>query len=124
MTPAAQQVVYGLVVGLPSFLLGYLAYRRSRKVDAISAQSGVATETRAGTAQIIEGLNQLIDQLQDDNRSFREDIKSMTENIRYLTARLDAREVERDQLKRRLNQLNRKYGENGGNSDIRIVDGG
>jgi hypothetical protein len=47
----------------------------------------------------------------------------MTENIRYLTARLDARDVERDQLKRRLNMLNRKYGENGDdNGGIKIVD--
>lgn len=106
MTPAAQQVVYGLVIGLPSFLLGYLAYRRSRKVDAVSAQSGIATETRAGTAQIIEGLNQLIDNLQDDNRLFREDIK-------YLTLRLDAISKERDELRRKLNRLNRLYGDNG-----------
>lgn len=110
----SEQVIYGLLIGLPSFLLGYLAYRRARKVDAVAAQSGMITETRAGTTQIIEGLNQLIDNLQDDNRSFREDIK-------YLTLRLDVIVKERDQLRRRLVQLQRKYGENG-NGDIPEAD--
>lgn len=100
------QVITALLIGLPSFLLGYLAYRRARKVDAVAAQSGVMTESRAGTAQIIEGLNLLIDQLQDDNKTFRDDIK-------YLTLRLDAIAKERDQLRRELNRLQRKYGENG-----------
>lgn len=104
MTP--RDAVFALVIGLPSFLLGYLAYRRARKVDAVAAQSGVVTETRAGTAQIIEGLNQLINNLQDDNRVIREDLK-------YLTLRLDAIAKERDGFKRQLNRLQRKYGENG-----------
>lgn len=104
------EIIQAIVIGLPSFALGYLAYRRSKKVDAVVEQSGIATETRAGTAQIIEGLNQLIDNLQDDNRSFREDIK-------YLTLRLDAISKERDELRQKLNQMMRKYGENGDPSD-------
>lgn len=105
MAIQTEQVFTALLIGLPSFLLGYLAYRRARKVDAVAAQSGVITETRAGTAQIIEALNLLVDQLQDDNRTFREDIK-------YLTLRLDAIAKERDELKRQLSRLQRKYGEN------------
>lgn len=99
-------VVQAIVIGLPSIGISYLAYRQSKKVDAVAEQSGIVTETRAGTAQIIEALNQLIDNLQDDNRSFREDIK-------YLTLRLDAISKERDELKQKLNQMMRKYGENG-----------
>lgn len=107
MAVQPEQVIYGLLIGLPSFLLGYLAYRRARKVDQVAAQSGVATETRAGTTQIIEGLNQLIDNLQDDNRTFREDIK-------YLTLRLDVIIKERDHLRRELTRLQRKYGNGNG----------
>jgi len=100
------QVAMALLIGAPSFALGYMALQRSRKVDAISAQSGVATDARAGTAQIIEGLNRLIDNLQEDNASFRED-------IRYLTVRLDAVTKERDDLRIRLNRLARRYDDNG-----------
>lgn len=110
MVVQTEQAIYGLLIGLPSFLLGYLAYRRARKVDAVAAQSGVITETRAGTAQIIEALNLLVDQLQDDNRTFREDIK-------YLTLRLDAIAKERDELRQKLIRLQRKYGINGNGED-------
>lgn len=94
----------GLAIGMPSFFLGYLAYRRSVRVDQISEQSGIATSTRAGTAQIIEGLNQLIDNLQDDNKNFRDDIK-------YLTLRLDQISNERDALKAELSRMHKMYGD-------------
>lgn len=104
MTP--RDAILAILIGVPSLVIGLLSWVRSRKVDAVAAQSGALTETRAGTAQIIEGLNLLIDQLQDDNKTFRDDIK-------YLTLRLDAIAKERDELRRELNRLQRKYGENG-----------
>lgn len=120
MVVQTEQVITALLIGLPSFLLGYLAYRRARKVDAVAAQSGVVTETRAGTAQIIEGLNLLVDQLQDDNRTHREDMRAVRDDIRDLTLRLgevsrerDELRQERDELKRELARLQRKYGVNG-----------
>src|SRR5688572_27423201 len=97
-------VVQALLIGLPATVLGLLAYRRSRRVDAVAAQSGIATETRAGTAQIIEGLNHLIDNLQEDNAVIRADFK-------YLTTRLDTVIEERDALRREVAELRRKYGE-------------
>lgn len=113
-----EQVLTALVIGLPSFLLGFLAYRRARKVDAVAAQSGVITETRAGTAQIIEGLNLLIDQLQDDNKTHRDDMRAVRDDIRDLTLRLGVVSRERDELwqernelRRELTRLRRKYGE-------------
>lgn len=99
-------IIQAVLIGLPSFCLGYLAYRRSRKVDKVAEQSGIATETRAGTTQIIEGLNQLIDNLQEDNKAFRED-------IRHCGTRLDIIVKERDELRVRLNDMLRKYGDNG-----------
>lgn len=103
MSSAVGQAAVGIAIGLPSAALGYLAYRRSRKVDALSAQSGVAVENREGLALIIAGLNSHIDNLQDDNKSFRDD-------IRFLTSRLDAIQDERDLLKLELARMRRKYG--------------
>jgi hypothetical protein len=100
----AQQALYALVVALPSFLIGFLAYKRSVKVDAVAAQSGLSADSRAGAAQVIEGLNQLIDNLQEDNKEFRE-------GIRYCTARFEAVALERDELRQRLAHLYRKYGD-------------
>jgi uncharacterized coiled-coil protein SlyX len=101
-----QQVLYALVAGVPALILGILAYRRSKRVDAVAAQSGVATEGRAGQAQVIEGLNSIIDSLQEDNKMWRED-------IRYLTNRLDLSDKQREELRNDLVRMHRKYGDNG-----------
>lgn len=101
------QVVSGLALAVPSFALGFLAYRRSRKVDAISEQLGATTENRMGTAQAIAQLNGIIDQLQEDYQNARAELK-------HLTARLDVIAKERDDLKLELARLRRKYG-NGDN---------
>jgi peptidoglycan hydrolase CwlO-like protein len=99
------EVLAALVIGLPSLAIGLLAYRRSRKVDAVSEQSGASSNHRAGTAQVIEGLNELIDNLQEDNKGFRAD-------IRYLTDRLDTITKERDLLKLEVARLKKRYGNN------------
>lgn len=93
-----------ILIGLPATALGFLAYWRSRKVDAVAEQSGVANESRAGTAQIIEGLNSLIDNLQIDNKQFRDD-------IRYCASRLDAISIERDRFREEVARLRRRYGD-------------
>ena len=101
-----QATIIGVAAPVAALALGVLGYQRSRHVDRISEQSGVATDTRAGTAQIIEGLNGLIDNLQEDNKEFRAD-------IRACALRLDTITTERDGLKRELARLRRRYGENG-----------
>ena len=98
------QVVQAILIGLPATILGFLALRRSRKVDAVAEQSGVATESRAGTAQIIDGLNQLIDNLQEDNKQFREDLK-------FVQQRNSARDAECDKLREEIARLRQKHGE-------------
>jgi ABC-type transporter Mla subunit MlaD len=99
-----EQTVGGVTTGIVALGLGVLTYKRSRAVDAIAAQSGAVSETRAGTTQVIDGLNQLIDQLQDDNKEFRAD-------IRNLTTRFDVITQERDECRRQLNRLIRRYGD-------------
>lgn len=99
-------LVIGLVGAAVSLTIGILGHRRSKQVDATSEQSGAASNHRAGTAQVLDGLNALIDQLQEDNTTFRADIKE-------LVARLDAITVERDALRLEVARLKKLYGANG-----------
>lgn len=120
----ADEIVRLVLIGLPSVLIAYWGYRRSKKVDAVAAQSGVATETRAGVEQVIDALNELNDKLQADNRNFREtvqlqvkrvsdlelDNRACWEKTQLLTLRIDVLEKERDALQRTLDRLIAKYG--------------
>lgn len=106
MTMDWGEVVRALIIGIPSFLLGYLLYRQSKKKDAVSEESGIASNNRAGTLQIFEGLKEQIDNLQEDNKTLRDENK-------YLVARLDVIAKELDALKVELARLRRKFGENG-----------
>lgn len=106
-----------LIVGtVGGVLIGYLGYHRSRKVDAVSAQAGVASETRAGTAQVIEALNAIIDQIQEDNRDFREQgkefrdaLRQCAERVTGLSAELDSALRERDEAWRELAAFRRRF---------------
>lgn len=120
----ADEVVRLILIGLPSVLIAYWGYRRSKKVDAVAAQSGVATETRAGVEQVIDALNELNDKLQADNRNFRETVQQQVKRVsdleqdnracwektQLLTLRIDVLEKERDDLQRTLDRLIAKYG--------------
>lgn len=99
-------VIVAVVGAAVSLTIGFLGHQRSKKVDATSAQSGVASHHQAGTAQIIEGLNRLVDQLQEDNSDFRQDIEKLVVRLEVIT-------VERDALRLEVVRLRRKYGENG-----------
>jgi lipopolysaccharide biosynthesis regulator YciM len=56
--------VVGLLIAMPSVWLGWLAYRRSVRANNISAVS-------KSSEQVYQGLDQLIDALQEDNASLR-----------------------------------------------------
>lgn len=99
-------VVVALVGATVSLAIGILGHRRSKQVDATSAQSGVASNHREGTAQILEGLNTLIDQLQEDNTGFRTE-------LRDLVVRFDAVTAERNTCWAEIARLRKKYGDNG-----------
>ena len=101
---AGQQVVVGLSLAAPSAAIGYLAYKRSRKVDALSAQTGAASENRAGMSEIREGQNDLIANLQADNKSLREIINSQG-------VRIDACFTLCDGLKKEVARLHKLHGD-------------
>lgn len=100
----------GFAAPVVALVVAYLGYRRSRRVDAVTEQSGVATETRAGTQQIIEGLNRLIDQVQDDNTGFRDDLKQCAARVEAIGVRLEKVTAERDELRKDLARMVRLHG--------------
>lgn len=106
-----QQLLIALAAGVPSFLLGFLTYRRSRKADAITEQSGVADNTRAGIAQAIEALNLVTANLREDNKVLRE-------HERYMTARHEKAIAHCEETTRQLDHMRRKHPENGLPKDV------
>lgn len=99
-------LILGLAGTVTGATIGYLGHRRSKTVDTASAQSGIASNHRAGTAQVIEGLNLLIEQYQEDNATFRDDLRTLANRLDIVTA-------ERDALRLEVARLHRKYGEDG-----------
>lgn len=93
MSPTAVSAL----VAIPTTLLGYLIFLHSRKVDKRS-------EVSVALAQVTDGLNRLIDNLQEDNKTIRAE-------VRYCAERLAAVVLERDGLREELRQLHIKYGE-------------
>lgn len=94
--------IIGLIVAIPSFTLGYLGYRRSVKVDKAAEKSGEASASTAAVGQVIQGLNSLIDSLQEDNALLRESVAGLSIRLKQVTD-------EHEQLKRQVMSLKKKY---------------
>lgn len=101
-----QLFILGLLSSVISAALGYLLHRRSRKVDAVSEQSGAVSNQRAGTQQIIDGFNLLLERAQETIEDDREVIKLLEGRIVTFTANLEACQAENARLRK-------KYGDNG-----------
>lgn len=84
--------------------VAYWGYKRGKRSDEVSEQSGINTANRAGTQQIIDGLNAFIDQLQESGMVYRE-------TIAYLEKRLTECALERDLAIKERDRMHRKYGE-------------
>lgn len=78
-----------LIIGLPMAALTFYGFRLSKKKDDAALRSGIASNGRAGT-------DQLIDNLQEDNKVLRENSRELTK--------------ERDTLKMEVVRLMKKYG--------------
>lgn len=95
-----------LAVGtIGGLLLGYREHKRSLKVDATSAQAASISDTRAGAAQIIDGLNTLLDQKQEDYRELKVDLRDIRVAVEACATKLAKTEVERDEARRELQLL-------------------
>lgn len=66
--------VVGLILAIPSAVLGYLGYRRSRAIDEATEEAVTATGHVVSIQQVIDGLNGVIAALQADNKVLREDV--------------------------------------------------
>lgn len=87
----------GLLVGIPSFILGVLAFYRALKSDKAAAQSVFATTQMAAIDQVIKGLNQIIDTLQADNKELRETINDLGVKLKEI---LEERELLKEEIRK------------------------
>lgn len=78
-------IVIGLAIGVPSFILGILGYRQSKKASKKAADS-------EDISQIIAGLNSLVTNLQADNASLREQLEKLSVEVDKLKKLLLKRE--------------------------------
>lgn len=71
-------VFLGVVVGA---IPAYLAWHRSRKVDAASERSGIVQNGRLGQQLALESAWDLIATLKDDNREIRDEVKELRDEV-------------------------------------------
>lgn len=83
----------GLVIALPATAIGYLGYRRSRNLDRVAEQAGIATTNVTSIGQVVDGLNKVIDNIRTDNDDLRKEIRELRQTVRELNRRID--ELER-----------------------------
>lgn len=95
--------VVGLLIGIPSFILGWLGYKRAVKVDRATENTAAIAAQSGEVSQVIAGLNILIENLQEDNKTWRE-------NFKELSVKLAEVIKERDQLQKDYNAIAKKYG--------------
>lgn len=95
-------IILALIAAVPSFILGILAWRRSVKVDKNTEQAATALAQSTAAAQVLEGLNKLIENLQEDNKELRGNITEVAKKLKEALA-------ERDKLRRELDKLNKRY---------------
>lgn len=82
---------------ISTIILSYKGFNRSKKADETTAKAGAVE-------QIINGLNILVESLQEDNKTLREQVKELRSGLENATK-------ERDSLKRQVEKLHIKYGQ-------------
>lgn len=109
-----QQALIGIVTLVISLIIPFLLYLRSRKVDKVAEQAGVSASSQAGTAQIIEGLNAMLENQQEETNLWRADFKDLrtytTQRLDLMVQRLDAKDQEIGNLKHQLALMIRRFG--------------
>jgi hypothetical protein len=71
--------VVGILIGLPSVSLGYLAYRRSTRAEQAAQKNGTI-------GRIYSGFGELIDNLQEDNAGLRSRVEQLARQRDELAA--------------------------------------
>lgn len=91
----SNQIVIGLILAIPSFALGLLAFLRSRKIDKRNAAAENLDE-------IFEGNQKLIANLQLDNENLRKRVVKLEEGLVDLQRQHDEVITERNKLSHQL----------------------
>lgn len=98
MIPLDHPLILVLAGAIVPTVLGILAYRRGAKADKAAERSAIEAHRAASVAQVIQGLEGLIDSLQEDNKVLRLD-------VRRCAVKLEQVIIERDQLKEEIKKL-------------------
>lgn len=96
----------GLVVAIPGIILGWLGHRRAERADLAAAATAATTAQGAAIQQVIDGLNHIVDNLQDDNRVLRENVDTLSKRLAELAE-------ENHRLRSEVAALKRQYGADG-----------
>lgn len=91
--------IVGLIIAVPSAVLGYLGFRRSQAVDESTKQAGIAT-----------GQSIWMGQVQDDNKTLRDEVRELRQTVASIQARLDAVEAGSTDLRAQNRELRREIG--------------
>lgn len=86
--------VIGIIVAIPSFVLGVLSWRRSLEVDDVAEKAGAASQEIGAVQQVIDGLNRLVASLQEDNKVLRQEIAELRAEVKRLSDGWKALEAE------------------------------
>lgn len=82
MSLLSNPMVIGLIVGLPASVFGFLAYRRSEKLDDKASQVAVIAIQGEGVQRVIDGLDRIVINLQTDNKEARELAADLTRRLK------------------------------------------
>lgn len=77
-------IIVGAIVGLPASILGFMAYRRSARLDKVAEQAALLQTQGAAAQRVLDGLNQIVTNLQEDNRILREQAVELSRRITLL----------------------------------------
>jgi len=92
-------VFIAIIAAFASAVPAYLAYKRSKKTDAIAAQASIATVEQGTISQVIEGLNTLVTNLQNDNAVLRQTIQDLNAKVEEIIQRCEGLKAQLAELK-------------------------
>lgn len=102
--------VVGLIIAIPATALGVVGYLRSRKLDEVAEQAGIATTHTNSIGQVIGGLNSVITAVQSDNDDLRAEVMALRKTVDEIRTRLDAVEAGNVDLRAKNRELEREIG--------------
>lgn len=100
--------VVGLILAIPATLLGYLGYRRSKGIDEVAKQAGIASTNATSIGQVVDGLNTVIAAVKGDNDDLRKEVLALRKTVDEIRARLDAVEAGNIDLRAKNRELERE----------------